>query len=339
MWSGLVIAAISFGFLYAFVNGFHDGCNVVATVIASRSMSPKKALLVGVLGEFIGPLVFGSAVAVTVGTGIIRPSGLYPEQAAISVLLLLSALMGAVLWDVITWWAGLPTSSSHALVGGLVGAGVVAHGFGVVNWAGLIWKVALPLFLSPVVGLFIGYVAMVIVIALFQNFPPKIGKLFKGLQVLSTGFLAASHGTNDAQKAMGVITLVLMVIGRTEVFVVPGWVVVGCAAAIALGLSTGGWRIIRTVGTRIFRLKPVHSFTSQAASSAVIAGAALLGGPVSTTQVVSSTVMGVGAAQRASAVRWTVMGQIIQAWLFTMPASAGLSIGCFYILKYLFINR
>lgn len=309
----LLICALTFDFL----NGFHDSSNIVATVIASRAMSPRAALWSTAAAHFVGPFLFGVAVAKTIGEGLADP-------AHVTLPVVIAALLSATLWNIITWLLGLPSSSSHALVGGIVGAVIVSQGVDAVQSAGLI-KISVALFGSPVLGLVIGYFLMHLTLFLFRGATPGINRFFKRAQVLTSMGLALSHGANDAQKTMGIITLGLFVGGQIPAFEVPTWVVTISAAAIALGTATGGWRLIRTLGARIYRIRPVHGFVSQVAGASVILSAALLGGPVSTTQVMSSAIMGVGSAERVSKVRWHVGYEMLVAWLLTIPVSGMLS--------------
>ena len=310
MLSILIVSALLFDFL----NGFHDSANLVATMIASRAVSPRRALVLSAAAEFCGPFLFGVAVAVTVGKGLLDP-------AAVSLPVVLAAVWAAIVWNLLTWYFGLPSSSSHALVGGLLGAAVVDGGWHVVQVQGL-YTVLLALFLAPALGLLSGWLVMRLVLFLARGASPRINTFFKRAQVLTSVGLALGHGSNDAQKTMGIITLGLVISGVVDSFQVPLWVVVASAGAIALGIVSGGWRLIRTLGGRIYRIRPVHGFSSQIASAAVIMGASLAGGPVSTTHVVSSTIMGVGGADRPERVRWEVAGEMVRAWLLTIPATA-----------------
>jgi PiT family inorganic phosphate transporter len=305
----VVVTAVIFDFL----NGFHDSANVVATTISSRALSPRKALILAALAEAAGPFLFGVAVATTIGHEIV-------SAQAISSTVILAGLLGAIAWNIITWLLGIPSSSSHALIGGLVGAVAMGDGFSAIQIAG-IRKVIIALLVSPILGLVVGYAFMKLLLWLSQLATPSANRFFKGAQVLTSLALALSHGTNDAQKTMGIITMALLSGGFIDTFHVPIWVVAVCAGAIALGTLTGAWRIIRTLGAKFYRIRPIHGFSAQAASAAVILGAALLGGPVSTTQVVSSTIIGVGSAERVSKVRWGVAGEILLAWILTIPAS------------------
>ncbi len=312
-----VLVLIALALLFDFLNGFHDSSNIVATMIASRALSGRQALTITALAEFTGPFLFGVAVATTLGNEVLMDS-----QVKISVVL--AALISAIVWNILTWWVGIPSSSSHALIGGLIGAAIVESGAGVIKWAGLM-KVLVALLTSPLIGLLVGYLLMKLVLYLSRGATPGINRFFKGSQVVTAVALALSHGTNDAQKTMGVITMGLVASGVLTEFHVPLWVIALSAGAIALGTWTGGWRLIRTLGGKFFKIRPVHGFTTQIASAGVILSAALSGGPVSTTQVVSSAIMGVGSAERVSKVHWGVAGEIVMAWFLTIPVSGVLA--------------
>ncbi len=313
----MLSALIASALLFDFLNGFHDSANLVATMIASRAVSPRRALAIAAAAEFAGPFLFGVAVAVAVGKGLLDP-------AAVTLPVVLAAVWAAIGWNLLTWHFGLPSSSSHALVGGLLGAAVLAGGWRVVQLQGL-YIVLLALFLSPVLGLLAGWLTMRLVLFLARGATPRINSFFKRAQVLTSIGLALSHGSNDAQKTMGIITLGLVVSGAVDSFRVPLWVVVASAGTIALGIASGGWRLIRTLGARIYRIRPVHGFSSQISAAGVIMAAALAGGPVSTTHVVSSAIMGVGGAERPERVRWGVAAEMVRAWLLTIPATAAVS--------------
>jgi PiT family inorganic phosphate transporter len=312
--STVLIALVGTALFFDFINGFHDSSNIVATMISSRAMSPRAALFLASVAHFLAPFLFGTAVATTIGRDVARPE-------AITISVILAALGSATLWNLITWFLGLPSSSSHALIGGLVGAVSIAHGVHTIQVQGLI-RVVIALFTAPILGLVAGYLFMKIILFLARGASPKINWFFKRAQILTSLALSLSHGTNDAQKTMGTITMGLVTLGILEEFTVPLWVIVLAAGAISLGTATGGWRIIRTLGAGMYRVRPVHGFASQTCSALVILGAALLGGPVSTTQVVSSAIMGVGSAERISKVRWGVVREILIAWLVTIPAAA-----------------
>ncbi len=323
----LLVLLVSLALFFDFINGFHDSANVVATIISSRAMTPRAALLIAALANFIGPLLFGVAVAKTVGNDVAPPG-------SITIAVVLAALVAASLWNLGTWFLGIPSSSSHALIGGIVGAVAVGSGFQVIRLEG-IWLVGVALLVSPLVGFAVGAVVMRLTLWLARGATPRANIFFKLAQVPTAIVLALSHGTNDAQKTMGVITMGLVVLGYQRDFVVPWWVVFASAAAIGVGTAAGGWRIIHTLGGRFYRIRPVHSFTSQLTSGAVILTASIFGGPVSTTQVVSASILGVGAGQRMSQVRWGVLWDILLAWILTVPASAGLGAGLFFLIDFL----
>ncbi len=309
-----ILLLIGLALIFDFLNGFHDSSNIVATMIASRALSGRQALTITAIAEFIGPFLFGVAVATTIGHEVLNGEAI---QLSVGV----AALMAAISWNIFTWWLGIPSSSSHALVGGLIGAAVIQSGFGVVRLAGL-GKVLIALAISPPIGLAAGFLVTRLILFLARAASPKINTFFKRGQIVTAIFLALSHGTNDAQKTMGIITLGLVAGGIIPTFHVPLWVIAVCAAAIAAGTATGGWRLIKTLGGKFYKIRPMHGFNTQIASAGVIIAAALLGGPVSTTQVVSSAIMGVGAAERLSKVRWGTAGQIVVAWLTTIPITA-----------------
>ena len=319
----LLLALIAVALLFDFLNGFNDSANVVATMIASRAMSPRGALTLAALANLAGPFLFGVAVAETIGAEVADPR-------TISVSVVLAALLAASLWDLTTWYFGIPVSSSHALVGGLVGAAATGSGLAAIQPHGL-WKIVIALLASPVVGFVVGMMVMRATLWFLRNATPKVNVTLSRLQLLTATALALSHGANDAQKTMGVIAMGLLTLGFTPVFVVPWWVVLLSASAIALGTALGGWRIIRTLGTRFYRIHPIHGFASQLASTAVVLGASLAGGPVSTTQVVSMSILGAGAAERKSKVRWAALNDIVVAWALTLPATALLAVPIYYL--------
>lgn len=340
----LLLIIIATALIFDFLNGFHDSANTVATLIASRAMAPRAALGMAALAHMVGPLLFGTAVAKTVGSEVVDPN-------SITVTVILAALLSAILWNIFTWYFGIPSSSSHALIGGIVGAVLVFAGPTVIHWGAMgvafnhlinleigkalaalvfgpvegLWKVILALFLSPILGLLLGALLMRIVLWMARGASPSINATFKRGQIPTSLALALAHGTNDAQKTMGIITMALVTLGFQEQFEVPRWVMLTSAAAIALGTASGGWRIIHTLGGKFFRVRPIHALNSQLASASIIFGASALGGPVSTTQVVSSSIVGVGAAERMSMVRWTVARDIVLAWVLTIPATMALA--------------
>jgi PiT family inorganic phosphate transporter len=320
----ILLAAILLALAFDFLNGIHDSSNVVATMISSRAMSPRLALGTTAIANFVGPFVFGVAVATTIGHEVV-------DATAINIHVILAALLSAIIWDVLTWWLGFPSSSSHALIGGILGAVFVGAGWNAIELPGL-EKILLTLFASPLIGFVVGFIALRVIMALSWNATPRINEWFKRGQVLTGLAVALSHGTNDSQKTMGIITLALVTGGFLDTFAVPVWVIVLCASMIALGTAVGGWRLIRTLGGRIFKIRPLDGFTSQLASASVIITASLVGGPVSTTQVVSSAIMGTGAAERPNKVRWGVAQEIAVAWLLTIPASALMAAGLYFVL-------
>ena len=319
----LVILALAFDLL----NGIHDSSNIVATMISSRAFSPQVALGITAICEFSGPFIFGVAVAKTIGHEIITAD-------AISLQVLIAALSGAILWNLLTWFLGIPSSSSHAIVGGLLGAVLVGAGAQAVQLQG-IGKVLIALFTSPIIGLVFGYVITKLIYVLIARASLGINEVFKRGQIVTAMALALSHGANDAQKSMGIITLALLTGGFIESFEVPFWVVFACSLMIALGTSLGGWRLIRTLGGKFYKIRPIDGFSAQLASAIVILGNSLLGGPVSTTQVVSSAIMGVGAGERVNKVRWGVASEILIAWFLTIPATGLVSAGIYLLIKLL----
>jgi PiT family inorganic phosphate transporter len=293
-------------------------------MISSRAMSPRSALAVSAAAHFAGPFLFGVAVATTIGHEVVDPE-------AITSLVIIAALSSAILWNLFTWYFGLPSSTSHALIGGLVGAVVVAAGVQTINMDGL-KKVLIALFISPILGLVLGYLVLKLTYFLARGASPRINSFFKRSQLGTSLALALSHGTNDAQKTMGIIAMAMVTTGYVNEFQVPWWVITLSASAIALGTALGGWRLIETLGGRFYKIRPIHAFGSQLTSAGVILGAALLGGPVSTTQVVSSSIMGVGSADRVSKVRWTVARDIAVAWVLTIPVSALVAAGLYLLV-------
>lgn len=324
----LVAGCITLLVMFDFTNGFHDTANMVASVVACRAMTPNQAIILVSVFTFLGPLLGGTAVANTVG-GFVTLDSL---PANTGIVVLLSGTLGAIVLNIITWWRGLPSSSSHALVGGLSGAVISSAGADHVvwgwqelvehhHWTGLTMILASLIF-SPLLGFCIGWGMHRLMTVVLRRAHPDINNKLRRVQMFGAAWLAFSHGANDAQKTMGVITLVLLVGGWIPQFEVPFWVILICATAITLGTATGGWRIIRTVGFGIFRLRPLHAFDSQLASAAVISAAAAVGGPVSTTHVVSSSIMGIGAAERPRAVRWSKAMEIVFTWFVTLPGAA-----------------
>ncbi|MEN8242787.1 MAG: inorganic phosphate transporter [Chloroflexota bacterium] len=322
--STLVIVVIVLSLIFDFLNGVHDSSNVVATMISSRAFSPRVALGVTALANFAGPFIFGVAVANTIGHDIV-------DSDAISTYALVAALVSAIFWNLLTWYLGTPSSSSHALIGGFIGAVVMEAGWKAIQIGGM-EKVLIALFASPIIGYIFGYLILRITLRLSWRATPKINSFFKRSQLVTALALALSHGTNDAQKTMGIITLALVTGGYLTEFAVPTWVVVLCALMIALGTALGGWKLIKTLGGKFYKIRPIDGFASQMAGAAVILGASIIGGPVSTTQVVSSAIMGVGAAERPNKVRWGVAQEIAVAWLLTIPATALVGAGSYWLI-------
>ncbi len=317
----IVILALSFDY----VNGFHDTANAIATSVSTKALSPRQAIIIAATLNFFGALS-GTAVAATIGKNVVLPELITP-------LLIIAALVGAIFWNLFTWYFGIPSSSSHALIGGLTGGAIAAFGLFAVNWAGFI-RIFTGLILAPIIGLIAGSLVMTLLFWLFKNASPaQTNNKFRKLQIVSAAMASFAHGSNDAQKSMGIITMVLLSGGFISVFHVPLWVKVACALAMAAGTAAGGWKIIRTMGGKIFRIEPINGFAADFTASVTIYSATLLGAPVSTTHVVSSSIMGVGAAKRLRGVRWNIARQIVIAWFITIPSSALVS-----ILAYKFIN-
>ncbi|MEA3485155.1 MAG: inorganic phosphate transporter [Candidatus Aerophobetes bacterium] len=328
--SGVVAIAL----IYVFINGFHDGGNVLATMISSQVISPRYAFIIGAISEFIGAFFFGGAIAKTISIGIINPY-------LISIWTIFAGLAGAIIWNLITWWWGFPSSSSHALIGGLLGAAIIdsfliSHQiWQVIHWHNLIW-ILIVLFTSPFIGLSLGFILTKLVFFIGRGFSPKVNKTFKRLQILSSIFIGISHGSNDAPKAMGVIIMSLILLGiyhPQENFIVPLWIVLICAIGFSLGVFKASRRLIRTLGLELYRIRPVHGFISQAGSAFIVGLSSLTGFPVSTTQIVNSSIIGTGAGYRAKAIRWRMVRDIFITWLITIPG-AGIIAILFYLLIY-----
>jgi PiT family inorganic phosphate transporter len=320
----IIIAVIVLALVFDFLNGIHDSSNVVATMISSRALSPRVALGMTAVANFFGPFIFGVAVANTIGHEIVAAQAINTE-------VLLAALVSAIFWNILTWILGFPSSSSHALIGGFIGAVVMDAGWQAIQMPG-VEKILIALFASPIIGFVFGYILLRLILLLSWKASPRINGLFKRGQIFTALALALSHGANDAQKTMGIITLALVTGGYLKVFAVPTWVILLCAGMIALGTAVGGWKLIRTLGGKFYKIRPVDGFAAQMASAVVILGASLVGGPVSTTQVVSSAIMGVGAAERVNKVRWGVAREIATAWLLTLPVTALLAAGLYWVI-------
>ncbi len=318
----LVIAA---ALLFDFINGFHDTANAIATCISTRALSLRTAIIMAAVLNFVGAMV-STKVAATIGKGIVDP-------VHVTQMVVLAGIAGAIIWDLITWYYGLPSSSSHAIIGGIMGA-VTAHaGIGALHWAGLN-KIILALFISPVLGTAMGFLVMVIFLwTLRKHSPHGVNKVFRKLQIFSAAFMSFSHGTADAQKSMGVITMALLSYGLIPSFSVPTWVKIACALAMALGTAVGGWRIIKTVGRDFVKLQPINGFSVDFASASVNLGAAALGMPTSTTHVITSAILGIGLSKRLSAVNWQIAYRIVWAWGLTIPASGLVSCIVYLVLS------
>jgi PiT family inorganic phosphate transporter len=311
-----LLAVVVVALFFDFTNGFHDTANAIATSVSTRALTPRTAVLVAAILNFVG--AFASfAVAATIAKGIVNPD-------AITLDVILAGLVGAITWNLITWFLGLPSSSSHALIGGVAGSAIAASGLDVINWDGIWDKVVIPGILSPVVGFAIALTLMLVIIwVIRRRSPTRVNRVFRRAQVFSGSFVAFTHGTNDAQKTMGIIALALVVSGHlSEDFTrPPSWVIVSSALAMAIGTYAGGWRIIRTMGTRIAKIDPPQGFAAQTACAGILWTTAHYGFPVSTTQVITGCVMGAGASRRFSAVRWGIAGNIAVAWMLTLPAA------------------
>ena len=316
----LLLAVLVLAVSFDYVNGFHDTANAIATSVSTRALRPYQAILMSATANFLGALA-GTAVAKFVAAGIVTIPGGDEGQIIVA-----SALVGAIAWNLITWRAGIPSSSSHALIGGIIGATIGAVGTGFLKVDGIIGKVIVPLVGSPILGISIGFGFMVVLLNVFRRaHPRRINERFRRLQVLSAAYMAFSHGSNDAQKTMGVMTLALVAAGIIPEPIVPLWIILLAATAISLGTAAGGWRIIRTMGQKVVKLDPVHGFAAETTAATIILGASSLGIPVSTTHVISTAIMGVGSSDRFSAVRWGVAGDIVIAWILTLPASGAMA--------------
>jgi len=317
----VILAALAFDY----INGFHDTANAIATCVSTRALTVRSAIFMAAILNFAGAMV-STKVATTIGKGIV-------DKDHVTQMVVLAGILGAIIWDIVTWYYGLPSSSSHAIIGGLMGA-VMAHaGAAALHWAGL-KKIILALLISPVLGTFIGFIFMVIIYWTFRNKAPSgLNRGFRRLQILSAAVMAFAHGTADAQKSMGVITMALLSYGMIPSFDVPTWVKIACAVSMGIGTAAGGWRIIKTVGHDFVKLQPVHGFCVETASAGVILGASAIGMPVSTTHVITSTILGVGLSKRISAVNWTVAQRILIAWVLTIPASGIVAYACYLLMS------
>jgi PiT family inorganic phosphate transporter len=322
----VVVFIVFVALVFDFINGFHDAANSIATVVSTRVLTPLQAVVWAAFFNFIAAFGFGVQVATTVGKGVVH-------AVIVDQWVILAGLLGAIVWDLITWYWGLPTSSSHALIGGFAGAAVAKGGFAALVPAGLI-KIGVFMIVAPLLGFTMGFLLMLATIWIFRNQTPgRVDRIFRRGQLLSAAAYSLGHGTNDAQKTMGIIAVLLFSTGHMTEFHVPLWVILSAHAAIALGTMAGGWRIVKTMGMRITKLRPVGGFSAETAGAITLLGAALGGIPVSTTHTISGAIMGVGAIQRFSAVRWGVAGRIIWAWILTIPASALVAAATWLVLR------
>jgi PiT family inorganic phosphate transporter len=325
----IIVAILALTLFFGFLNGMHDSRNVVSTMISSRAYSPRVALGVTILAELAGPFVFGAAVANSIGRGIADPE-------AINLQVILVALAAAILWNLTTWKLKIPSSSSHALIGGIIGAASARAGADAIQVDGLM-RILISLFASPIIGFVFGFLLLKLVFAVCRKAGPRINEFFKKSQLLTALALGLSHGSNDGQKTMGVITLALVTGGTLPEFTVPLWVVGACACALALGTAVGGWTLLRKPARAYYKIRPVDGFSTQVTSAVVIIIASLTGGPVSATQVINTAIMGVGTAERANKVRWGTVGDIVTAWILTIPATAFVAAGVYWVAtRYIF---
>lgn len=325
-----LVCVVFFALAFDFINGFHDTANSIATSVSTRVLSPRRAILMSAFFNLVGAMV-SSKVAKTISSGLVDSKMITVQYVIIA------TLIAAIIWDLITWYFGIPSSSSHALIGALVGASIAYAGsLDIVIWSGVLWKIIVPLFTSPLIGFLFGYLFMTALYKLLRPFSQRfVNKWFSKLQIVSAMFMAYSHGNNDAQKSMGIITLALIAAdmnnGSSDV---QFWVKVACALAMALGTSIGGWKIIKTMGVNMIKLQPIGGFAAETGSAIVIEAMTALGAPVSTTQVISTSIMGVGASKRLSAVRWALARNIVWAWLVTIPITALLGAFITMIFKF-----
>ena len=327
----MLVLIVVLAIIFDYINGFHDAANAIATVVSTRVLSPRVAVLYGGVLNFIGALM-GTEVAATIGKGLV-------DINLVSMDMILFALIGAILWNLVTWWLGLPTSSSHALIGSLLGATCFSRltldGWQHVHWDKFMAKIVTPMVVSPVFGIGIGLLMMTALTWLvFRMTVFRINSIFGKLQIVSAGVMALSHGHNDAQKSMGIIALALVTYYPSSDFHVPLWVILVCAIAMGLGTLSGGWRIIRTLGSKMIKLQPIHGFAAETTAATIILGASHFGIPLSTTHVITTSIMGVGATRRLSAVKWGVVGHIIWAWILTIPMTFALSGALMYAYRW-----
>jgi inorganic phosphate transporter, PiT family len=319
-----LVVVVVLAVLFDYINGFHDSANAIATSVATRALRPSWAVAMAATMNFVGAFA-GTAVAKTIGAGLV-------DEETTTEAVVVAALVGAIAWNLITWWRSLPSSSSHALIGGLLGATIVASGTEALNVEGIVDKVLIPMVSSPVIGFLAGMLLMALLARLFFRAPRRPASTgFRRAQVFSAGYMAFAHGSNDAQKTMGIITLALFAAGLIDDVTVPTWVIVVAATAMSLGTAAGGWRIMKTMGQRVVELEPVHGFAAETTAASVLVGTAAMGMPVSTTHVISSAITGVGATRGSRQVHWGVARSIVTAWIITIPA-AMLMAGATYLL-------
>lgn len=327
----LLILIVLTALIFDFTNGAHDCANAIATIVSTKVATPRTAVTMAASLNLIGAML-GTEVAKTLGGGLVHPALVDGCQ-----ILVLAALVGAIAWNLLTWYLGIPSSSSHALIGGLLGAAWAHAGFEAINFSGVLNKVVLPFIGSPLAGFCVGFIVMFAIYWLCSRIRRnKVNFWFRRLQFCSAGFMALSHGLNDAQKTMGIITLALLLFGEIETVEVPLWVKLCCAGAMCLGTAIGGWKIIKTMGSRIFKLEPVHGFAAEAATGLVITCASSMGAPVSTTHTVSASIFGVGSSKRMNAVRWGVAGQLVIAWVLTLPCAGVVGALSYTVLNFIF---
>jgi PiT family inorganic phosphate transporter len=327
MFSAIIICVVVFALVFEFINGFHDTANAIATSVYTRALSTRNAIILASTMNFFGALV-SEKVAMTISSGLINVD--------VEEYVILAALIGAITWNLITWWRGIPSSSSHALIGSLVGATIVfSMGTEHIIWSGVLKKVVIPLFTSPLIGFFTGFFIMKLIFIFFAAWSPaRVNKIFSKLQILSAALVAFSHGMNDAQKTMGIITLALITGNLLPAgSSVPIEVKIICAIAIALGTSVGGWKIMKTMGNNVTKLTPVGGFSAQASAAIVIELMSFLGAPISTTHVITASVMGVGSAKRLTAVKWGIAKDIVATWIITLPVTAVLGGLCVFLIE------
>lgn len=322
----LVLVVILIALIFDFLNGFHDSANSIATIVSTGVLSPQKAVLFAAFFNFAAAFAFGEAVAKTVGSGLVKLDN-------VDIYVILAGLLGAIFWNIFTWYYGIPVSSSHALVGGYGGAAVAKLGWGVIIWAGY-EKVIIFIFLAPVIGFILGLINMIVTSWVVRNKKPRaVDNVFRKLQLVSAAFYSFGHGSNDAQKTMGIIVSVLVAASYQDKFYVPIWVVMACHLAIGLGTMFGGWRIVKTMGMKITKLKPIGGFCAEFAGATTLLMTALFGIPVSTTQTITGSILGVGSVKRVSAVKWGVAGKIVWAWVLTIPLSGLAGALCYYAVS------